>query len=106
MLGIREEEYTNNTLSHEDFEKFVESIKEGNCYVVSTSDELTFIPTLAPSFYLENINFTNLLVYGRVDDTICHHFQGIANEYMKTYLEQIDAEEFLSQEKTENEKGQ
>ena len=90
------EEYINNTLLHEDFDKFLSSLTGNTNYVISTSNELSFVPTLAPSFYLENINFTNLMVYGMLDNTIRRKFQTVAEDYVKQYLEQINADEFLA----------
>ncbi len=91
------EEYTNNTLSSVDFGKLLSSLTGNTNYVISTSNELSFIPTLAPSLYLENINFTNLVVYERIDNTIRRQFQTIAENYVKQYLEQIDVDEFLAE---------
>ena len=97
------EEYINNTLSSEEFKKLLHSLTGNTKYVISTSNELSFIPALAPSFYLENINFTNLLVYGRIDKAIRNQFQTTAEYYIKQYLEQINADEFLSKLDTQEE---
>lgn len=106
LLGDQTEEYTNNSLSKDEYRKLYFSLNDENSIVISTSEDISFIPGLAPSSYLEGVNFTNVFVYGRVDNIICYDFQNKAKEYVKTYLEQIDAEEFLNKEEEENEKGQ
>ena len=91
----RSEQYTNNTLSHEDFEKLIISLKGNSKYIISNNDELTFVMTLAPSAYLEVTNFTNLIIYGRVYTIVSDNFQKTAKHYVKQHLEKINAEEFL-----------
>lgn len=93
---VGDEEYTNNTLSPAEFQNLLSSLTGKTKYVLSTSNELSFIPTLAPSFYLENINFINSIVYGRVDNIVSREFQETAEDYVKHYLEQINVDEFLS----------
>jgi len=101
------EEYINNSLSKENFKKLFYSLTDESLKIVSTHEDISFIPTLSPSFYLDTVNFTDLFVYGKTNDIISRDFQEKAKEYMKTYLEQIDAEEFLSKAtEEENEKGQ
>ena len=100
------EEYINNSLPKERFKKLFYSLTDENSKIVSTHEDMPFIPSLAPSFYLDTVNFTDLFVHGKVGDVIGHDFQKKAEEYMKTYLEQIDAEEFLSKEEAKNEKEQ
>ena len=100
------EEYINNSLSKENFKQLFYSLTEENSKIVSTHEDISFIPTLSPSFYLDTVNFTDLFVHGKTNGIISRDFQEKAKKYMKTYLEQINAEEFLSKEEEKNEKGQ
>ena len=101
LNGDRTEKYTNNSLSKEEYKKLYYSLIDENSFVISTSEDISFIPGLAPSLYLEGVNFTNLFVYGRTDDIISYDFQKMAKDYVKKYLEQIDAEEFFNSESKE-----
>ena len=102
LTGIKTEKYTNYSLPSDQYEELLNSLSEDNSYILSTSDQLTFIPTLSPSAYLEAVNFIYLFIHGQVNGIVTRGFQRTIKEYVKNYLETIDANEVLK-ENSENE---
>lgn len=97
LTGIPTEKYINYALSKQEFDELVSSLNESNSYILATSSEQSFIPTLFPSAYLEGINFVKLFIYGRVDDFVSLNFQRKIRNDIKQYLENIDSDKFLNQ---------
>lgn len=97
-----QEEYINNELPCDRFEELIQSFKDNTNFIILTSNQV--LPTLAPSSYLENVNFIDLLVYGRVADIIRQQFQTTAEKYVERYLEQINADEILLKQDAQEEK--
>lgn len=95
LCGDPKEKYINYPLPSKEFNEVVGSLEKTKAYLLATSKEQSFVPTLATGSYLEGINFIDLLIYGHVSDFICDNFQRSIKSVVKQYLEAIDAEKFL-----------
>lgn len=88
-------DYVNYALSKENFEELESSLEETDSYVLARTEELNFIPAIPPTFYLEKVNFTKFFI-NCADEFASFNFQHIIRFELKQYLEEIDADEFLS----------
>lgn len=100
LNGLPTENYTNYSLPREEFVELALTLPTTNSYVLATSAEQNFIPTLSPSAYLEGVNFTKLFVYGYVSDFVSDKFQKSIKPVIQQHLEEIDADKFLDQQNT------
>ena len=94
-------DYVNYALSKENFEELKSSLEQTDSYVLARTEELNFIPAIAPTFYLEKVNFTKFFRNG-ADDFASFDFQHRIRFDLQYYLEEIDADKFLLA-KTESE---
>ena len=88
--------YINYAISKDDFKELISSLEKTNSYVVANSEELSFIPAIAPSLYLARINFTKIFIDG-YNDFASYNFQHRIKFELKQYLEEINADEVLAQ---------
>lgn len=86
----KEETYVNYALDTKEFVEFKKSLEETDSYILSNSDELTFIPALAPSCYLEKINFVKTFTRNRFDDIANRNFQYAIDNWIKQALENVN----------------
>ena len=93
--------YINYSLPTAEYQELLASLK-GNPYIVATDQDCGFKPEIAPSHYLKNANFTNCVVYGYVDNFVSTKFADTVNNYVKEYLQGIDAESIPNEEDTLN----
>ena len=96
-------DYVNYALSKENFEELVSSLEETDSYVLARTEELDFIPAIPPTFYLEKVNFTKFFING-ADDFVSYDFQHRIRFELQYYLEEIDADKFLSAKNNGEEK--
>ena len=96
MFGIPTERYTNYDLPSEEFQELVKSLRRTDSYVLATRAEQSFVPTLPPSDYLEGVNFIKFFTCGTADEFVSFNFQHLIRFDLKQYLEDINADEFLS----------
>ncbi len=88
-------DYVSYSLTKEQFNELVSSLEKTYSYVVADYREIDFVPAISPTFYLEKVNFTKIFING-YDDFAGYNFQHRIKFELKQYLEEIDADEFLS----------
>ena len=97
----KEETYVNYALDTKEFEEFKKSLEETDSYILSNSDELNFKPALAPSCYLEKINFVKLFTNAWHNEVATDSFQRISKNWIKQELETIILDDTINQNSNE-----
>lgn len=98
FTGNQNEQYSNYTLSQEQYEELITSLEETDSYVLATNKDSRFIPTLPPSMYVEGINFIKYFITGQPDNFINLQFLHRVKYDLIVYLQQINADEFFSKQ--------
>lgn len=96
-------DYVSYSVTKDQFDELVSSLEKTDSYVVADYREINFVPAISPTFYLEKVNFTKIFING-YDDFASYNFQHRIKFELKQYLEEIDADEFLSALKNDEEK--
>ena len=94
--GKKSGQYINYSIDNKAFEKLMSSLSKTDSYILSSSFDEEFHPTISHSDYIEGINFVKLFTSGYMNNIINFNFQHLIKPMVKSKLEDVFVDENLN----------